>query len=619
MQVSVNHRMKFLKILFTFIASLLLMACGGGGSCSGVGWSLGAAAQAVCQQNKTSATPTGIPGSLSGVAAGGAPIIGNVEITDALGAKRGATIEANGHYEVNVQGMTGPFIIKAGGRVGSTWVTYYSAGLNADIGGTINVTPFTDIIVSSLAATVSDKFGSGADPTKVNFENIELARVGLYKKLYPLLKRMGVEDGIDFLRSVFNADHTKIDALFDLLQIQNDQDANIVTIKDFMGTVLGSIDIAKPIDDVPIPVGLVDPSASVDIRQIVQVIENFTSLFATKLPSSQQIAASGLVDTSSDFLDGGQSFQQWADEISSSLQLIGWKIVSVDVKLNSDGLSAIATGAAQNAQGVTAEDLKGIRFVKKQGRWQYQGDGLIANVKFSAIESFYQKDNKLTSGIQFQVDPFAYNNGRSAPVRVVKASITGPGLATTLPLAQNIYDTWLGVSESLNMNWNEVIECTPLMTWPCLNIADIRNNSEYKLTLKDVSNNVLNGSGYKVNLGLAPLPTSSLTRAMFGTIDRVTINGQPPSAAAFVPNQSLLVNFTLPANLRAGSLQVQATSTNGSTYVRIQKPVLPGNTSALIGWTLPDNNVVVNSLLFRLAANDFSGRKFVTWYWMSVN
>lgn len=555
------------------------------------------------------------------MAAGGAPIIGNVEITDALGAKRGATIEANGHYAVDVNGMTGPFIIKAGGSVGGTWVTYYSVGLTADIGGTINVTPFTDIIVSSLAATVSDKFGNGADPSKVNIENIERARVALYKKLYPLLKRMDIADGIDFLRSVFNADHTQIDALFDLLQIQTDPDTNLVTIRDFMGTVLGSIDVTKPIDNVPIPAGMIDPSASDEIRQIVQVIENFASFFATKLPSAQQIAASGLVDTSSDFLHGGQSFQQWADELSSNPVLIGAKIVSVDVKLNPDGISATAVGVAQSSQGVSEETPTKIRFVKKQGRWQYQGDGLIANVKFSAFETYYPYDNILLSGIQFQVNPFAYNNGRSAPVRVVNATITGPGVTGTFLLNQNFEDTWLDViAKDGSHQGNEVSECPPLFSWwQCLNLANIRNNSEYSLVLKDVSGNVLNGGGYKVNLSLAPLPTSSLRASMFGTVDRVTINGLPPSAAAFVPNQSLLVNFTLPANLRAGSLQVQATSTNGSyTYVRIDKPVLPGNTSALLGWTLPDNNVVVDSLRFRLATNDFTGRKFITNYCMSI-
>ena len=611
-------QMKTLKFALILVASLVLIACGGGAGCSGFGIGLGSAVGAICSQSQTSTPtpPSGIPGTLSGVAAGGAPIIGNVEITDSLGAKRGETIEANGHYAVNVQGMTGPFVIKAGGRVGGTWVTYYSVGLTADIGGTINITPFTDIIVSSLAATVADKFGNGADPKVINQANIERVRVALYQKLYPILQRMGIEDGIDFLRSVFNADHTKLDALFDLLQVQSDPATNIITLKDFIHkTTLGTIDVTKPMDNTPIPAGLLDPNVSIDIREIVQVMQNITSLFATQLPSPQKIATSGWIDTSADFMDSGQSFQQWADELSSSISLIGWKTVSIEVKINSDLSSATATGLFKNSQGISVWDSGfKTRFVKKQGKWLFQGDGLISLVRFSAIEEFHQNTNQLLSGVGFDVDPFAYNNGKLMPDRVVTASITGPGLATTLPLAQNEYDTWLGVSVpgAIIGGGDTVYECLALVNWPCLNIENILNNSEYNLILKGISGNILNGLGYKTNLMLAPLPTKSLKSEMFGKIDAVTINGQPPKAADFKPNQSMLVSYTFPTSLRGVSLQVSAEDVRGYTYFRIQKPILDLNKSSLIGWTIPDNNIVVSHLTFRLTATDFNGRKFVT-------
>jgi hypothetical protein len=615
--------MKAMKLALVWVCSLLLVACGGGGGCTAVSWALGSGAGSACEKGQAKPGSTGTPGALSGVAAGGAPIIGNVEVTDALGAKRGATIEANGRYTVDVQGMTAPFVLKAGGRVGGTWVTYYSVGLASDVGGTINITPFTDIIVSSLAATVADKFGNGVDPAKVNWANIEQARLALYKKLYPLLKHMGIEDGIDFLRSAFNADHTQLDALFDVLEVNRNPATHEIAIRDFMNQVtLATIDVTKPIDDVPISPGSLPARAGDDIRQIVKVIEDFGALFATQLPTAQQLASSGLVDTSSDFLDAGQSFQQWADELTSNVALIGWKIIGVDVKLNADGLSATATGAVQNPQGVIEQEVNKTRFVKKQGRWQYQGDGLMAGVGFKSEQIYNQNSNSFWSGVGFDVNPFAYNNGRAAPARVTTASVTGPGLSSPLLLAQNLYDTWLGVAapgEVTSNQGNALGECpSPNNDSPCLTASNITDNSLYKLILKDVAGGALNGPGYDIKLGLAPLPTSSLTRAMFGTIGQVTIDGQAPKPAAFTPNKSLQVNFTLPADRFVSSIQVQATGVTGLPYFRIQKPLLAGNTSVLIGWTAPENNVTVNALHFRLCTYDLSGRKFVTTYSVPV-
>lgn len=615
--------MNAFKLALVLTCSLLLAGCGGGGGCTAVSWALGSGAGSACAQAKSNASATGVAGALSGVAAGGAPIIGNVEVTDSLGAKRGATIEANGRYVVDVQGMTGPFAIKAGGRVGGTWVTYYSVALTSDVGGTINITPFTDIIVSSLAATVADKFGNGVDPNIVNLANIERIRIALYKKLYPLLKHMGIADGIDFLRSVFHADHTQLDALFDVLRVENDPQTNTITLKDFIhSTTLGTINVTQPMDDVPILPGSLPANFVDDIRQIVQTIEDFTALFANQLPSAQQLASSGLIDTSSDFMDAGQSFQQWSDELTSNVALIGWKIVSVDVKINPDGVTATATGAAQNSQGVIKEEVNKTRFVKKQGRWLFQGDGLIADVGFKSAQIYDQNRDTLWSGIGFNVDPFAYNNGRSTPARVLTASVTGPGLSTPLLLAQYLYDTWLGVADPgalTSTRGNEVGQCPGVFNLPCLITSEITNNSFYKLILKGASGNVLNGPGYDINLGLAPLPTGSLSRAMFGTIDRVTLNGSAPKAAAFAPNQSLQVNFTLPASRFVSSLQVQATGVTGLPYFKIEKPLLAGNTSVLIGWTAPENNVVVSALNFRLCTYDLSGRKFVTNYSVPVN
>src|SRR5665647_3536297 len=81
----------------------------------------------------TAAPPAPVASTiLSRTVAGGAAVVGTVLVTDSKGASKGATIEANGHYSIDVSGMTGPFVLKAAGTVGNTTVTYYSAATTAD-------------------------------------------------------------------------------------------------------------------------------------------------------------------------------------------------------------------------------------------------------------------------------------------------------------------------------------------------------------------------------------------------------------------------------------------------------------------------------------------------------
>jgi hypothetical protein len=200
-------RFNFRQLALTSaIASTLLAGCGGGGG--------------------SSSTPSAPVAStvLSGTAAGGAAVVGTVLVTDSKGASKGATIEANGHYSIDVSGMTGPFVLKAAGTVGNTSVTYFSAATTADLGGTVNVTPFTDLMVSNIAAQMAETYF--ADPaniakigTLITPTSLAAAQTAMHAKLLPVLQAMGISDSIDLLRSTFSADHSGMDAVLDLVKV----------------------------------------------------------------------------------------------------------------------------------------------------------------------------------------------------------------------------------------------------------------------------------------------------------------------------------------------------------------------------------------------------------------
>jgi len=123
-----------LKPVLLAVASLsaaltLLTACGGGGGASGISPSAN---------------------TLTGTAATGAPIAGTVVAIDANGkSSPPATTSATGAFTVDVAGLTAPFILSITGTSAGKQVFLNS--IATAVGQTVNITPLTDLIVSTAA------------------------------------------------------------------------------------------------------------------------------------------------------------------------------------------------------------------------------------------------------------------------------------------------------------------------------------------------------------------------------------------------------------------------------------------------------------------------------------
>jgi hypothetical protein len=125
-----------LGFILSLISTLALTGCGGGGSSSSGG-----------TPSPTAAT------TISGTAATGMPITGNVVAIDATGNTFSATTVATGAYTVNVAGGTAPFILTVVGTSGGK--TVYLTSVATAPGQTVNITPLTDLIVSTAAGQPS--------------------------------------------------------------------------------------------------------------------------------------------------------------------------------------------------------------------------------------------------------------------------------------------------------------------------------------------------------------------------------------------------------------------------------------------------------------------------------
>ena len=227
------------KIL-SVLSAAVLVACGGGGSGGSEDLSV-----------NPPANPPAVT-TLSGTAAGGAPLVGTVTVKDSLGNTKVSMIEADGTYSVDVSGMTGPFMLRATGMVGGSAVTYYSAATNADLNKTVNVTPFTSMIISNIAARLAETYyNDGSFTAGITTQALDSAINSLQQKLAPALQALGLSASIDLLRASFTANHTGLDAALDLIKVSIDPVTNMATLTNALNnTIIGTDDLNQKSDEI---------------------------------------------------------------------------------------------------------------------------------------------------------------------------------------------------------------------------------------------------------------------------------------------------------------------------------------------------------------------------------
>lgn len=160
------------------------------------------------------------PQVVSGVAATGSPLVGQVTLRDSSSVRKDkATVIANdGTFAIDVSDMTAPFLLKASGTADGVDRTLYSF---ADKPGTANINPLSSVAVANAAgvddpATVFDK----ADAATL--DKIKSGMPGsvhtLKSKLKVLLDGFSVANA-DPVKDPFTADHTGLDGMFDNVKI----------------------------------------------------------------------------------------------------------------------------------------------------------------------------------------------------------------------------------------------------------------------------------------------------------------------------------------------------------------------------------------------------------------
>ncbi len=192
-----------IAVLGLLAVGALIASCGGGGGGDGGG---------------------GSSLAVSGVAAGGSPLVGTVSLRDSSSARSEKTsnIASNGSFSVDVSGMSPPFVLKASGTVDGVSRTMFSFAATP---GVTNVNPLTNAAMANAAgvndpAELFDKSDPATlDKIKSSMPNaMPVSVTNLRSKLKPLLDEFSA-GSTNPVSDTIAADHQGLDDLFDNVKV----------------------------------------------------------------------------------------------------------------------------------------------------------------------------------------------------------------------------------------------------------------------------------------------------------------------------------------------------------------------------------------------------------------
>ncbi len=401
---------KLSAIAIAVSSALVLTACGGGGG------------------GGSTATPSSV---ISGTAAAGSPIIGKVTVKDSLGAQKTVDIGLDGSYSVDVAGMTAPFLFRAAGTVGGRDVALVSAATSADVGNTINITPFTDLIVANIAGVAAEQYFASNNPNAATLTPAELsaATTTLTERLKPVLTAMGVASSFDLLHTAFKADRSGLDAVMDVVKVTVDPATAQATIKNLITQAEITDNLASKTDAgaLPAPSSTEETAlkaAVTDLGQIDAAFKLINSYFTTGIPSGTALTnLRALFDP--EFLDYGQNL----DQLMSTDGILNPENVGivlsnpVILKRSDDGKVMWVRYRYKNAN--AGEDGSDVMAFRKNtaGQWLALGNRQLGDTSIVSVNSRYLSNNQYIyqRNIEFWIDDKTNNN-------VQYVNITGPGL-----------------------------------------------------------------------------------------------------------------------------------------------------------------------------------------------
>lgn len=428
------------------ILAAALAACGGGGSDGGTAGAGNNTSNGTSNNggNGSNGGNGGVtdPGTTSskiaGVAAVGAPLVGTVTVKDAKGVTRTVPIGSNGSYEVDVSGMTAPFVFRAEGTANGTTAVVHSIATAADVNGRINVTQLTDLIVANIAGELAqnyfDSFDQGSNTALASPTLIAAEVAKLKEKLLPVLSALGVDAAIDLLHSSFTPLSDPIDKALDVIRVSFDTTANTALISNILNGVTVSDSLAtKAADEAGTTTLSSDNVATgaTDAQLVRQALDNFMAKFKTGLPQASQLTplmTGGFRWIDMDRATAAAMLAGNSDFVGATAADV--EISQIDYSNAPTQVTAYLSFTLRTAQGVELGRLYNWRIRKTTGDWLLHGDQRVLDLEWFAVTTQHTNMNGsgtacYKTGLEFNIeDTDTTNNGGV----ISYVMVSGPGL-----------------------------------------------------------------------------------------------------------------------------------------------------------------------------------------------
>lgn len=593
-----NIKIKWLGGIFACTAILSIAGCGGGSS-----------------------TPAGpdippVTKIISGTAAVGAPLVGTVTVKDALGVTRGPTpIGTNGTYSADVTGLTAPFVFRAAGSANGQTYIVHSVATAADVDGKINITQLTDLVVANIAGQIAqnyfDKFELDSNASAASKDAVDAEVSKLRDKLLPVLMALGVEAGVDLLRTPFTPLASALDTALDAIQVSIDSNTNMATISTLVNAITITDDLrtkaaaeanSPTLSAENVTAATVATGAS-DAVLVKKALTDFIAKFATGLPVVAELTPL----LTSGFLGDDANRTRFLEQMSTESNLVGGAFTDIAIHqidyANVNGVTARVSFTVKNKQGVELGRLNNWRVRKSltDSLWRLHGDQrMLALEGFSVMQKFisrpeFSAGSCVSVSFNFNIEDIDNtNNGAAASmsyILVKGAGLPPDGLRYNRP---TLSGRWK-IASTTSTNYQIATNCGGSSIVADAGIAAIPDDSLYTLTAYDSANVKVDFPFATDGNYVLKIPRRPLTLAETAASSAFPVIA-PDTLSAF-------------SSLVAGTLQFDASNINPakSSWVRlVQNTSLSDKTRDIENTAIPtaDGKVKTSFSLTALAAGD---------------
>jgi hypothetical protein len=526
--------------------------------------------------------------------------------------------------------MTAPFVFRAQGTANGHTYTVHSAAVAADVGGTINITQLTDLVVDNIAGQVAGAYYDNGNFSALTPAALSAEVAILKARLLPVLTALGVNASIDLLRSGFTPLVSALDHALDILRVTVDTTANIATITNIVTQqqIQDTITVPAVSESNPPQLDNISNVAGAigDSDAIKAALTNFAAKFANGLPS---IANIQLAMTAT-YLNQDRDRDTAAAELATDTSLVGSSFTDINILgvdySNPAQVTSTVDFTIKDRNGIEDQRVTHFRLLKgADSIWRLHGNQrvIVTNVLVHLFRSL--TDGCRTTGMEFHiVDTNSANNGGL----INHIMVFGPGLPSA-GLRYNPPATGGGF-------WHNTVQGGQgyTMARSCATgqqpvsdtaIAAIPDNAVYIFVpFTSVDNSV------RFNFPTGAIPSGQGTGMYWLSTEK-----RPPTLAEVVASTAF-PNISSPtanalANYVGGVLPIIASNLNPNVYVDLilERNTASGNDQQTDGWepptssgtistslslTLPVPGDAITSRSVRVATRDAYRRVFMSGY-----